>query len=149
MIEKKIKPFLVLFEPEIPYNVGLIIRLSACFKSKLVIIRPFSFIWDEKKLKNSSIDYIDKVEIIFFDSFEEFKKNHNGRIIGTAVENSCSYSKFKFQENDAILMGKESVGLPENIANQVQNIRIDIYERSLNLAIASSILLSQSHLQMI
>ena len=70
------KPFLVLFEPEIPNNIGSLIRISACFGSKLVIIRPIGFIWDLAKLKRSAMDYIDLVNIVFFDSFEEFKQNH-------------------------------------------------------------------------
>lgn len=104
-----------LFEPEIPANVGSIIRLSVCFGAKLVIIRPIGFIWDHSKLARSAMDYFAQANIIFFDSFDEFKAQHDGRIIATAIGFGNDYSKFIFQPNDAILMGKESTGLSKEI----------------------------------
>ncbi|WP_342261865.1 TrmH family RNA methyltransferase [Alphaproteobacteria bacterium endosymbiont of Tiliacea citrago] len=139
------KPFLVLFEPEIPYNVGSIIRLCACFKTKLVIIRPCGFIWDIKKLKRSVMDYYDKCEIVFFNEFKEFKKQHKGRILSTSSKNGTMYSELKYEKNDAILMGKESLGLPEEVFNQTDiKLNIPIFERSLNLSLSSAILLSNA-----
>lgn len=139
------KPFLVLFEPEIPYNVGSIIRLSSCFQSKLVIVRPCSFIWDIKKLKRSVMDYYDKCEIIFFNSFQQFKEHHNGRILSTSSNNGTLYDSLHYLPNDAILMGKESTGLPSEIFDKTDiQLNIPIFERSLNLALSSSILLSRA-----
>lgn len=134
---------LILFEPELASNVGSIIRTCVCFNVKLYIIRPTSFVWDEKKIKHTSLDYIDKIEIRFFNSFQEVVKFHDGRIIATNCSNTAvSYKKFTFLENDAILMGKESTGLPEEISSTLNNITIPIEDRSLNLAIASAILVS-------
>lgn len=139
------KPFLVLFEPEIAFNVGSIIRLSSCFKTKLVIIRPCGFIWDKKFLKRSAMDYFDKCEIYFFNEFNDFKKQHTGRILSTSSKNGVLYNKVSYLENDAILMGKESTGLPEEISNKTDiKLNIPIYERSLNLSLSSAILLSRA-----
>lgn len=139
------KPFLALFEPEIPHNVGSIIRLSACFQTKLIIIRPCAFIWDIKKIKRSVMDYYDKCQIEFYNTFAEFKNTHKGRILTTSSKNGTNYSEIKFLENDAILMGKESTGLPDEIFNQLDTkINIPISERSLNLSLSSAILLSQA-----
>lgn len=138
-------PFLVLHEPEIPFNVGSLIRLSACFKTKLVIIRPCSFPWDPQRIKRAVMDYYDKCEIIFYNSFDEFKEQHNGRILSTSSKEGEFYFKFKYQTNDAILMGKESEGLPKEIFNQITHkIHIPIHERSLNLSLSSAILLSNA-----
>ena len=138
-------PFLCLFEPEIHLNVGSIIRLSACFSNKLVIIRPIGFIWDVSKLSRSAMDYIEKIDIVFFDSFQEFKKQHEGRIVAAGVGKGVSYSEFDFMPGDAILMGKESVGLPESVYDQVDGVvNIPIKARSLNLAMASAILISKA-----
>lgn len=137
--------FLCLFEPEIPQNVGSLIRLSACFKTKIVIIRPVGFVWDIKRLARSAMDYIDLVDIIFYDSFGDFKQSHDGRVLATAIGKGHDYSKFQFQENDAILMGKESIGLPSEIYSKVDElITIPIHARSLNLAMAGGILLSRA-----
>lgn len=137
-------PFLVLFQPEIPNNVGLIIRLSVCFNAPLVIIRPMGFVWDPSKLKNSALDYLSLASISFFDSFADFASQHSGRIVATSASSSVSYSDFKFQANDAILMGKESVGLPPNLLIDLHSVKIPIVARSLNLALSSSILLSKA-----
>lgn len=139
------KPFLVLYEPEIPFNVGSIIRLCACFRTKLVIIRPCGFPWDINKIKRSVMDYYDKCDIIFFNSFNEFKTKHNGRILSTSSKNGILYNQIKYQDNDAILMGKESIGLSDEIFNQIDTkLYIPIYERSLNLSLSSAILLSNA-----
>lgn len=139
------KPFLVLHEPEIPYNVGSVIRLCACFKSKLVIIRPCSFVWDTKQMKRSVLDYYDKCNIVFFNEFDEFKTNHNGRILATSSKNGIHYNEFKYLPNDAIIMGKESSGLPNNIFDKTDiKLNIPIFERSLNLSLSSAILLSNA-----
>lgn len=138
-------PFLALFEPEIPFNVGSLIRLSACFSSKLVIIRPTGFVWDITRMKRSVMDYIDLVEIQFFDSFDEFRKNHNGRVLATAIGSGNDYSKFQFCNDDAILLGRESVGLPQYVYDNIDElITIPIKARSLNLSLAGAILLARA-----
>lgn len=137
------KPSLVLFEPEIPYNVGAIIRLCACFKADLIIIRPCAFVWDINKLSRSVMDYYDKCNIRFYNTFKEFAKQHDGRIISTSSKSGTTYHLIQYNGNDAILMGKESTGIPQEIAelSDIQ-VNIPIHERSLNLSISSAIILS-------
>ncbi len=136
-------PFLVLYEPEIAYNVGSIIRLSACFNSKLVIIRPFSFVWDVKKLQVAAMDYFNMVNIEFFDSFNDFSLFHTGRILLTNLKSELNYNEINYYENDAIVMGKESSGLPDDLYQKNYiSLKIPIQARSLNLSLSSAILLS-------
>lgn len=138
-------PFLALFEPEIPFNVGALIRISACFSSKLVIVRPTGFVWDVSRMKRSAMDYLALIDIVFYNSFDHFKQAHDGRIIGTAIGSGISYKKFDFQENDAILLGKESTGLPADIYPKLDNtVTIEIKARSLNLSTAGAILLAHA-----
>lgn len=138
--------FLCLFEPEIPHNVGAIIRLSVCFGSKLAIIRPMGFVWDPIRVQRSAMDYINEANIEFYDSFLEFKNAHNGRILATAIGKGDNYAMFDYQENDAILLGKESVGLPEYVYDAVDAIiTIPIVARSLNLSNAAAILLAKAY----
>jgi len=146
MIEENNNPFLVLFEPEIAQNVGSLIRLSSCFQTKLIIIRPMAFIWEPKKLKRSAMDYINNTKILFFDSFNEFKQQHTGRIIGSLANNNAKqYNSIIYKSNDAIFLGKESTGLnKEIIENTDFNITIPIRQRSLNLSMAGAILLANA-----
>jgi len=137
--------FLVLFEPEIPFNVGSLIRISACFSSKLAIIRPTGFVWDVSRMKRSAMDYLEQVDIVFYNSFDQFKTAHDGRIIGTAIGSGTAYQEFAFQPNDAILLGKESTGLPADIYSKLDNtVTIEIKARSLNLSTAGAILLAHA-----
>lgn len=143
--KEDIVPFLAVFEPEIPQNMAALIRLSACFSSKLVIIRPTAFVWDKALISRIAMDYIDLVKIVFFDSFDEFRAEHKGRILATAIGRGENYSAIKYENDDCILLGKESTGLPGNIYEKVDSIiTIPIDARSLNLAMAGGILLARA-----
>jgi len=93
------------------------------------------------------MDYYEKVEIVFFESFEEMKSKHSGRIITTSASADSSYADFEFKKNDIILMGKESSGLPESVFDSCDfSVKIPIKARSLNLALSSAIILSKASL---
>ena len=53
---------IVLYEPEIPENTGNIMRTCATTNSKLHLIEPLGFILDEKRIRRSGVNYIDKVD---------------------------------------------------------------------------------------
>ena len=60
---------IVLFEPEIPENTGNIMRTCAATGAKLHLIRPLGFRLDERSIKRSGVNYIDKVEYILYDDY--------------------------------------------------------------------------------
>ncbi len=90
------------------------------------------------------MDYFDKAEIDFFISYDDFCAKHDGRIISTTPRGTYNYSKFQFKPNDAILLGKESVGLPNNVIETTSSVFIEIKDRSLNLSVAGAIILSKA-----
>ncbi len=138
--------FLILFEPEIAHNVGALVRTSVCFGSKLVIIRPTGFVWDQSLLRRSAMDYFEAANIEFFDCFDEFKEAHDGRIIGTSIGFGHDYSKFEFRSNDAIVLGRESTGLPKELYDKFDDsITIPIQSRSLNLSTAGAVIISRAN----
>ena len=51
---------IVLYEPEIPENTGNIMRTCAGTNSQLHLIEPLGFIMDEKRIKRSGVNYIDR-----------------------------------------------------------------------------------------
>lgn len=140
-------PSIALFQPEIAGNVGTIIRSCACFATPLHIIEPCGFPFDMQRIKKSALDYIDQVEIVRHSSFEEFFNSEilqkNQRLILATTKGSVDYNNFSFKENDVIIFGRESSGVPENVALKA-NAKIFIpmknNMRSLNLAVSCGII---------
>ena len=139
---------IALYQPDIPQNTAAIIRLCACFKTRLDIIEPCGFLLNDKKFKRVSMDYINSCEIKSYINFQEFMKNrNNGRIILMTTKAKTKYHNFKFNNNDTILFGRESAGVPEKIHKLVDNrIKIPLKsgKRSLNIASSVAIVLAES-----
>jgi len=145
-------PKIALFEPDIPQNTAAIIRTCACLGATLEIIEPCGFLLNDKRFKRVVMDYMDKKNIRFYkssDDFFKFKKNQ--RIILMTTKASISYTKFKFDENDTILFGRESAGVPEKVHKLVKHrlkIPMKNNKRSLNIASSVAIILAESLKQM-
>ena len=141
-------PKIALFEPDIPQNTAAIIRTCACLGANLEIIEPCGFLLSDKRFKRVVMDYIDEKNIKFHKSFNEFlKSKKNQRIVLMTTKASISYTKFKFEENDTILFGRESSGVPEKVHKIIKNrlkIPMKNNKRSLNLATAVAIVLAES-----
>ncbi len=141
------RPKIALFEPDIPQNTAAIIRTCACLGAKLEIIEPCGFLLSDKRFKRVVMDYMDEKEINFYQSAEAFFKNKKGeRIILMTTQASVSYTKFVFKNNDTILFGRESAGVPEKIHKIIENrlkIPMENNKRSLNLASSVAIILAE------
>jgi tRNA (cytidine/uridine-2'-O-)-methyltransferase len=139
---------IVLFQPEIAGNVGSIIRCCACFNADLHIIEPCGFPFDLNRIKKSSLDYIDHVKINRYKSFQDFYEkniNLNNRLILATTKSDNNVFNFEFKENDFILFGQESSGVPDFIHQLTPNritIKMKNGQRSLNLAISCGIFLA-------
>ena len=141
------RPKIALFEPDIPQNTAAIIRTCACLGAKLEIIEPCGFLMTDKRFTRVVMDYMDEKDIKFYQSAEAFFNNkQNERIILMTTKASVSYSEFKFKENDTILFGRESAGVPEKIHKIVENrlkIPMEDNKRSLNLSSSVAIILAE------
>ena len=141
-------PKIALFEPDIPQNTAAIMRTCACLGAKLEIIEPCGFLLNDKRFKRVVMDYMDEKNIIFYKNsnlFFESKKNE--RIILMTTRASISYTKFKFEENDTILFGRESAGVPDSIHKIIKDrlkIPMKRNKRSLNIASSVAIVLAES-----
>ncbi len=137
-----------LYQPDMPQNLGVIIRTAACLEFPLHIIKPLPFSMTDKRFKGAVMDYIDHCEIVNHENWENFylysKKNNNRIILATTKTDNNLY-EFKFEDNDIILFGKETAGVPETIHKTVNNkitIPINNKTRSLNLATSVAIVVS-------
>ena len=141
------KPKIALFEPDIPQNTAAIIRTCACLGAKLEIIEPCGFLLSDKRFKRVVMDYMDEKDINFYQSIDEFfQEKRNNRIILMTTKAAISYTRFKFQNNDTILFGRESAGVPEKVHKALDNrlkIPMEKNKRSLNLASSVAIILAE------
>lgn len=143
---------LALFQPDIPQNVGSILRLSACFGTPLHIIEPCGFAFDDKRMKRSGMDYIAQAEYQRHVSWESFitwleAQEPKPRLLALSSKASSPLYDFSFKADDILLLGRESSGLPPEVhARADGRIRIPISKgtRSLNVAMAAAITLAEA-----
>tara|TARA_B100000212_G_scaffold274787_1_gene214327 strand:+ start:242 stop:691 length:450 start_codon:yes stop_codon:yes gene_type:complete len=136
---------LALFQPDIPQNTGAIIRLTACFGVSLDIIEPCGFILSDAKLRRSSMDYLNLADIDRHISWEAFvKKRKQSRLVLITTKANKSLNQFAFDDNDTLILGRESSGVPQVVHNAIPEkvkIPMDQRARSLNVSIAAGIIL--------
>lgn len=139
---------IVLFQPEIPPNTGNIIRLCANSGAQLHLIHPLGFAMDEKELRRAGLDYHEFANIKEYASWELFLNEEKPqRIFACTTKAVQHYSAVKYEQNDYLLLGPESRGLPVEIMNSVSHqIRIPMQKesRSLNLSNATAVILYEA-----
>lgn len=134
---------IVLFEPEIPTNTGNIMRTCVAVGAKLHLIEPLGFKLDEKSIKRSGVNYIDKLDYVVYKNFEEFQSKNQGTYYyftryGKKPHTSFDYKKSYLEGDIYLIFGKESTGIPRSIlANDLDHcmrIPMTLDVRSLNLS---------------
>jgi tRNA (cytidine/uridine-2'-O-)-methyltransferase len=143
---------IALYQPEIPQNVGTILRLAACMQVSVHLIEPFGFIWNEPKMRRAGMDYLDKVRIIKHDSWPSFLYEINSKkLILLDVKGENSIYEHKFSDEQILLVGRESDGVPTGVAaNCYSSINIPMpgEGRSLNVAVATAMTVSEAYRQL-
>jgi tRNA (cytidine/uridine-2'-O-)-methyltransferase len=140
----------VLFEPEIPPNTGSVARLCAATLTPLHLIEPLGFEIDDKHLKRAGLDYWEFVELRVHGSWEAFLSTARpGNLRFFSKRAVRSYTSIRYQEDDFLVFGPETRGLPQPLldANANAALRIPMMGsgvRSLNLSNAVSIVLYEA-----
>ena len=138
---------LALYEPDIPQNVGTILRLADCMNVAVDIIEPCGFIWSDPHLKRAGMDYLNRVEIERHTSWNNFFATHKNRLVLLSTKASLQHINFVFEPNDILLCGNESSGVPQPVhdaADTKIKIPMSRDSRSLNVAISMAIVLSEA-----
>lgn len=140
---------IVLLEPEIPANTGNIGRTCVATDCRLHLIRPFGFIINDKMLKRSGLDYWPRLDVSYYDDWEDFlTKNPGADLYFATTKGRHVYSDVKYPEGAYIVFGRESGGIPEEILMQHPKrcVRIPMAgeERSLNLSNSVAIVLYEA-----
>ncbi len=139
-----------LVEPEIPPNTGNIARLCAATFTNLHIVGVTGFRLDEKAVKRAGLDYWDEVRLFRHRNIEAlFESLPNSRFLYFTTKSERNYTDWKFQDNDCLIFGRETRGLPEDLlkANWNRCLTIPMPNenvRSLNLANSVGIVLYEA-----
>lgn len=141
---------LALYQPDIPQNMGTLLRLGACLNVPIDVIGPTGFDMSDRALKRSAMDYISKVDLTRHLSFAQFldsNQRNQGRLILTTTKTDQVYTDFQFKKSDILLLGRESAGVPEDVAERAdEKITIPMQNdmRSLNIAVAGAMILGEA-----
>lgn len=142
---------IVMVNPEIPPNTGNVARSCAATGAVLHLVKPLGFSIDDKAVRRAGLDYWPYVSLEVHESLEEFLWQYAGRTMYLATtKGETIYSDVQFNDEDMILFGRETAGLPKDFinANRERAVRIPMSEdtrlRSLNLSNSVNIILFEA-----
>jgi tRNA (cytidine/uridine-2'-O-)-methyltransferase len=139
-----------LFEPEIPPNTGNVARLCAATYTALHIVGVTGFRMDDRTLKRAGLDYWEEVDLhrhVDIDAL--YDSLPSSRFIYLTTKSDRPYTSFGFRDEDCLVFGPETRGLPESIrdANSDSCFTIPMPNqnvRSLNLSTSVGIVLYEA-----
>ena len=138
---------LALYQPDMPANLGTVIRTAACLGIAVDIVEPCGFPLDHRALKRALMDYADAATIARHRNFTEFMAARPGRVILLSTRAAIPYCDFAFSQEDTLLLGRESAGVPEEVHRQADCrviIPMRCGMRSLNIAQAAAMVLGEA-----
>lgn len=95
---------------------------------------------DEKHLRRAGLDYIDLVDIRYYDSFEQFEEQNPGVYHLFSTKATSLYTDVEYSGNCYLIFGKETKGLSDEIRQKYQTCLVKMPMqnseriRSLNLS---------------
>lgn len=141
---------LALYQPDIAANTGTLLRLGACLGVTVHVIHPAGFALTDKNLARAGMDYLDKaalVEHASFAAFEDWRRAEGRRLVLLTTKASESAYAASFRADDILLLGRESAGVPDTVA-EICDLRLRIPMRSglrsINVALAGSMVLGEA-----
>jgi tRNA (cytidine/uridine-2'-O-)-methyltransferase len=150
-------PRVVLFQPQIPPNTGNIARTCAATAQELHLIAPLGFEINDRQLRRAGLDYwpfVPLSEHADWEAFAQARRQRGGRLVALSAHSSLSYTEFAFREDDWLLFGRETDGLPEGVLAAADvGLTIPMARsrhhpgggvRSLNLASAAAVVLFEA-----
>ncbi len=139
---------LALFEPDIPPNLGTLVRLGACLNVPVHVIEPCGFPFSIPSIRRSAMDYLEHAEIHQHLSWTHFMTERPaGRLILLTTQAALAYTEHRFQADDIVMVGRESAGVPDFV-HQAADARLVIPIRpglrSINVATAASMVIGEA-----
>ena len=141
---------LALFQPDIPQNCGTMLRTCACLGVEAAIIEPAGFPVSDRHFRRSGMDYHDHVAIerhVSWAAFERWRAETGRRLVLLTTRGAVSHTQFQFVPGDILLVGRESLGVPEEVhaaADARVAIAVRPGMRSLNVAVSAAMALGEA-----
>ena len=145
-------PLIAAYQPDIPQNLGALMRLSVCFDTPLHVIEPCGFPFSAKAVRKAAMDYAADADVIAHASWAAFQADRPaGRLVLMTTKGAKPLWDHKFLYTDIILMGRESAGAPDEV-HDAADARLLIPMpgggRSLNIAMAAGIAVAEASRQL-
>ena len=94
-------------------------RTCVATGSVLHLIKPLGFRLDEKSIKRSGVNYIDKLTYYVYEDYDDFlEKNKDGEFYYFTRYGHKPHSSFDYSDtskNIYLIFGKESTGIPKEL----------------------------------
>ena len=141
---------LALFQPDIPQNTGTMLRLCACLGVSAAIVEPAAFPVSDRAFRRAGMDYLDRIDIarhVSFAAFEAWRAAAGRRLVLLTTKGAMPHTDFAFAEDDILLVGRESAGVPETV-HAAADARIVVPMRpgfrSLNVAVTAAMVVGEA-----
>ncbi|TCT02170.1 tRNA (cytidine(34)-2'-O)-methyltransferase [Aquabacter spiritensis] len=139
-----------LYCPDIAQNAGTCLRTGACLGVPVHIIEPAGFPVGNAAFRRAGMDYLDHATFVRhagFGAFQDLLRREARRLVLFTTRADGSYLDFAFRPDDALLFGRESAGVPEDVhaaadARLIIPLRPNL--RSLNVAVAAGMALAEA-----
>jgi tRNA (cytidine/uridine-2'-O-)-methyltransferase len=123
--------------------------LCANTGAKLHLIEPLGFELDDKRLRRAGLDYHEWANIEVHPDLDTLLQQEFGTLYALTTKGSRIHTNVAYKENDLVLFGPETRGLPTRVLDALpveRKIRIPMLasSRSLNLANAVSVIVYEA-----
>lgn len=136
----------ILVEPEIHWNTGNIGRTTLAAGAHLHLVEPLGFSLDDRYLHRAGLDYWPRVRLRVWPSWSAIEERlpELGEAYFFSSHGSRCFWEVNFPERVALVFGRESVGLPEQLLarHAERTLHIPMVEpalRSINLSTTAGI----------
>jgi tRNA (cytidine/uridine-2'-O-)-methyltransferase len=139
-----------LVEPEIPPNTGNVARLCAATRTPLHVVGVTGFRMDDRAVRRAGLDYWPEVELHRHRDLEALRAALPGaRLVYLTTRGGVPYAEWAFAEDDCLVFGCESRGLPRELLRENRERCVTIpmpnpRVRSLNLATSVAVVLYEA-----
>lgn len=141
---------LALYQPDIPQNCGTMLRLAACVGIAADIIEPCGFVLSDANFRRAGMDYLAHADMTRHSSWAAFRRRQTAggrRLVLLTTKGDVAYADFAFRPDDVLMVGRESAGVPDEVAEAADArlvIPLKPELRSLNVAVAASMVLGEA-----
>ncbi len=141
---------LALYQPDIALNTGTLLRLGACLGIHMHVIHPTGFVFSQRELRRSGLDYVRLAALTEHDSYAHFSRWRRAagrRAVLLTTRGDRSAYETDYAEGDVLILGRESAGVPDSVAAEADlRVRIPMRPdlRSINVAVAAAMVLGEA-----